>query len=107
MQRVLVIGAGAGGLMVANRMRRTIGRGKVGITVLERNDRHTYQPGFAPLLFDLDKPENLTRPTQDLLLNGISLIADEATLIAPKENKSNQVKFNLLKTVITSVPEPG
>ncbi|MFC2003277.1 NAD(P)/FAD-dependent oxidoreductase [Chloroflexota bacterium] len=87
MQRILVIGAGTGGVMAANRMRRAFGRDEVDITVLERSDRHIYQPGFVPLLFDLDKPENLIRPTQDLLLNGINLIADEATLINPKENK--------------------
>ncbi|MFC2008387.1 NAD(P)/FAD-dependent oxidoreductase [Chloroflexota bacterium] len=87
MQRIVVIGAGAGGVMAANRMRRALGRNEAEITVLERSERHVYQPGFVPLLFDLDKPENLVRPTKDLLLNGISLVADEATLIAPKENK--------------------
>jgi sulfide:quinone oxidoreductase len=41
---------------------------------------------FVPLLFDLDRPENLVRPTKELLLNGINLIADEAKLINPNGN---------------------
>jgi len=63
MQRIVVMGAGTGGIMVANRMRRVFGRNEADITVLERSDRHVYQPGFVPLLFDLDKPENLVRPS--------------------------------------------
>ena len=87
MQRILVIGAGSGGLMAANRMRRVLSRDEAEITVLERSDRHIYQPGFVPLLFDLEKPENLTRPTKDLLLKGVNLVVDEATLIDAKENR--------------------
>lgn len=87
MQRIIVIGAGSGGVMAANRMRRALGPDEAGITVLERSDHHIYQPGFVPLLFDLEKPENLVRPTRDLFLNGIDLISDEATLISPKDNK--------------------
>jgi len=87
MQRVVVIGAGSGGLMVANRMRRALSRDEAEITVLERSERHIYQPGFVPLLFNLEKPENLVKPTTDLLLKGVNLVADEATLIEPKENK--------------------
>ncbi|MFC2006023.1 NAD(P)/FAD-dependent oxidoreductase [Chloroflexota bacterium] len=87
MQRIVVIGAGSGGLMVANRMRRALSGDEAEISVLERSDRHIYQPGFVPLLFDLEKPENLVKPTKDLLLKGVNLVVDEATLINPTENK--------------------
>ncbi|MFC2122804.1 NAD(P)/FAD-dependent oxidoreductase [Bacteroidota bacterium] len=87
MKRIIVIGAGSGGVMAANRMRRQLSPEEAEITVLEKSERHIYQPGFVPLLFDLEKPENLVRPTKGLFLNGINLIPDEATLITPKENK--------------------
>jgi len=87
MPRILVVGGGSGGLMAANRMRRVLGRDEAEITVLERSHQHTYQPGFVPLLFDLEKPENLIKPTRDLLLKGVNLIADEATLINPADNQ--------------------
>lgn len=87
MQRIVIIGAGSGGVMAANRMRRALSREEADITVLERSDRHIYQPGLVPLLFDLEKPENLTRPTKDLLLEGVNLIIDKATAIRQKENK--------------------
>ena len=87
MKRIIVIGAGSGGVMAANRMRRQLSPEEAEITVLEKSERHIYQPGFVPLLFDLEKPENLVRPTKDVFLSGINLISDEATLISPKENK--------------------
>ncbi|MFC1990411.1 NAD(P)/FAD-dependent oxidoreductase [Chloroflexota bacterium] len=91
MKRIVVIGAGSGGLMAANRMRRALSRDEAEITVLEKSDRHIYQPGFVPLLFDLEKPENLTRPTRGLLLKGVNLVTDKATLINPKENRVTTV----------------
>jgi len=87
LKRIIVIGAGSGGVMAANRMRRQLSPEEAEITVLEKSERHIYQPGFVPLLFDLEKPENLVRPTKDVFLSGINLISDEATLISPKENK--------------------
>ncbi|MFC1980113.1 NAD(P)/FAD-dependent oxidoreductase, partial [Chloroflexota bacterium] len=85
--QIVVIGAGSGGLMAANRMRRALSRDEAKITILEKSEKHIYQPGFVPLLFDLEKQENLIKPTKDLLLKGVNLIIDEATLINPKENK--------------------
>ena len=86
MKSIVVVGAGSGGVMAANRMRRALNRDEAEITVLERSERHIYQPGFVPLVFDLEKPEDVVRPTKDLLLEGVNLVVDEATSINPKEN---------------------
>jgi len=87
MKRIVVIGGGSAGVMAANRMRRTLRRDEAEITVLERSDTHLYQPGLVPLLIDLDKLENLTRPMSDLLLGGVNLVTDEAKSIDQGENK--------------------
>ena len=87
MKRIVIVGAGSAGVMAANRMRREFSRDGAEITIIERSDRHIYQPGFVTLLFDLDKPENLIRATKDLLLDGINLIIDEVTSIDQGRNK--------------------
>lgn len=92
MKRIVVIGGGSAGVMAANRMRRTLRRDEAEITVVEKSDRHLYQPGLVPLLFDLDKPENLTRPMSDLLLGGVNLVIDEAKSIDQEENKITTAK---------------
>jgi len=93
MKRIVIVGAGSAGVMAANRMRREFSRDGAEITIIERSDRHIYQPGFVTLLFDLDKPENLIRPTKDLLLQGINLIIDEVTSIDQKKNKVTTAKY--------------
>jgi len=78
---------------VANRMRKELGRNEAEITIIERSHNHIYQPGLGKLLFGLEKPENLVRPTKDLLLKGINLIIDEVTSIDPKGNKVITAKY--------------
>jgi len=93
MKRIVIVGAGSAGVMVASRMRRALSEVEAEITVLEKSDKHIYQPGFVTLLFDLDKPENLIRPTKDLLLKGVNLITDEATSIDAEGNKVTTAKY--------------
>lgn len=87
MKQIVVLGGGSAGVMFANRMRKEFSEEAVGITVIERSDKHIYQPAFTLLVFDLDQPENLVRPTRELFYDGINVIIGEATKIDPKNNK--------------------
>lgn len=92
MKNVVILGGGSAGVMFANRMRKTFSEDEVQLTVIERSEKHIYQPAFTLLLFDLDNPENLIRPTKELFYDGINLIIDEATKIDPKSNKVTTAK---------------
>ncbi|MCL0042431.1 NAD(P)/FAD-dependent oxidoreductase [Thermodesulfovibrionales bacterium] len=85
--RVLVLGGGSVGTMFANRMRKAFSKDEVEIIVLERSEKHIYQPAFTLLVFDLEDQKNIIRPTKDLFFEGINLIIDEATKIDPQNNK--------------------
>lgn len=93
MKHIVILGAGSAGVMFANRMRKEFTEEAVGITVIEKSDKHIYQPAFTLLVFDLEQPENLVRPTRDLFYDGINLITDEATKIDPKNNKVTTAKY--------------
>lgn len=58
--RILILGGGTGGTLVANRLDRVYGR-EASITVLDRDDRHVYQPGLLMLPFGLMEPEEIVR----------------------------------------------
>lgn len=87
MKQILILGGGSAGVMFANRMRKEFSKDEAEITVVEKSDKHIYQPAFTLVVFGLDDPENLVRPTKDLFFEGINLIMDEATKIDPKNNK--------------------
>ena len=69
--RIVVLGAGTGGTIVANRLRRRLDADKAEIHVVDVDDRHLYQPGLLFLPFGLTDPRGLVRPRRSLLRGGI------------------------------------
>ena len=58
--RIAIIGGGTGGTLVANRLQRHYGE-DVRITVIDRDDRHLYQPGLLFVPFGMARPADLVR----------------------------------------------
>ena len=58
--RVVIIGAGTAGTLTANRLDRVYGD-SAEIIVIDRDDRHLYQPGLLFVPFGLAKPDKLVR----------------------------------------------
>ena len=71
MKRVVVLGGGTGGTIVANRLRRRFGPDEVEIHVVDRDDRHVYQPGLLFVPFGLTAVERIVRPRRRQLRDGI------------------------------------
>ena len=55
--RIVIVGAGTGGTMMANRLRRAHPRDQVEIVVVDRDDDHIYQPGLLFVPFGLARAE--------------------------------------------------
>jgi sulfide:quinone oxidoreductase len=83
MRRLVVLGAGTGGTMVVNKLRRRLGADWQ-ITVVEKSDRHHYQPGYLFIPFDACQPEDLVRPTARYLPDGVDLVQAEVDLVDPR-----------------------
>ena len=65
MKRILILGAGTGGALCANLLSHRLDLKQWSITVIDREQRHVYQPGllFLPLaLYGYTKAEDLVRP---------------------------------------------
>ena len=60
-KHVVILGAGTGGTLAANRLRRVLSA-DVRITVVDQDDDHVYQPGLLFLPFGLATVEDLVRP---------------------------------------------
>ncbi|MQA79673.1 MAG: NAD(P)/FAD-dependent oxidoreductase [Streptosporangiales bacterium] len=69
-RRIVILGGGTGGTSVANRLRRKLGD-DARITVVDRDDRHVYQPGLLLVPFGLAVPEKIVRPRQQQLRDGV------------------------------------
>jgi sulfide:quinone oxidoreductase len=76
-QRIVILGAGTGGTMMANRLRKAHSLDDVEIVVVDRDDDHVYQPGLLFVPFGLARPAEITRPRATQLRNGIDLRRSE------------------------------
>jgi sulfide:quinone oxidoreductase len=60
----VILGGGTGGTMTANRLRRRFDPGELEIHLVDRDDRHVYQPGLLFVPFGLAHVEEIVRPRQ-------------------------------------------
>ena len=51
MKKVLVLGGGTAGTIVANRLRKAYPASKLAVTVVDQDNDHHYQPGYLFLPF--------------------------------------------------------
>jgi sulfide:quinone oxidoreductase len=90
MERIVILGGGVGGTLVANllvrKLRRRIDRGEVDVTVIDQTGNHTYQPGFMYLAMGGERAANLTRPERSLLDRRVQLIVDEVVRVDEAES---------------------
>jgi sulfide:quinone oxidoreductase len=70
-KRIVILGGGTGGTLVANRLRRALDEAGAEITVVDQDDAHVYQPGLLFVPFGLADPAELTRPRHRQLHPGI------------------------------------
>ena len=78
--KILIVGGGMGGTILANNLARRLTselrNGKVQLTMLTASERHMYQPGLLYLAIGRMTPEELYRDQASLLEPGIGLHVD-------------------------------
>jgi sulfide:quinone oxidoreductase len=76
-KHVVILGGGTGGTMVANRLRRRFDVDELEIHVVDRDDRHVYQPGLLFVPFGLARLDEIVRPRRRQLHGGIAFHENE------------------------------
>lgn len=72
--------------MTANRLRRLYASDEAAITVVDRDDRHVYQPGLLFLPFGLARAEDIVRSRRRQLRSGIDFHESEVERVVLDEN---------------------
>jgi sulfide:quinone oxidoreductase len=60
-KQIVILGGGTGGTITANRLRKRLSRDDADIHVVDRDDRHIYQPGLLFVPFGLADPGEIVR----------------------------------------------
>ena len=92
MKRLLILGAGTAGTMVANRLARLLDAEDWRITVVDQDEIHYYQPGFLFIPFGTYGKADVMRPKRDYLPREVEVILSEVTLIDPTAKRVTLAK---------------
>ncbi len=83
--KVLILGAGTGGISVAARLSRLLGAGNV--TIVDQAETHFYQPLWTLVGAGLVKKEVTGRPLADLIPKNVTWIKESVLEIRTEERK--------------------
>jgi len=83
--KILVVGAGAGGLMALSRLRRALPNAD--ITVISPNETHLYQPGQIFMAAGLYTIDDIKKENKEFIPEGVKWIKDEVAAFDPDNNK--------------------
>ncbi len=113
MKRLVILGAGTAGTMVANRITREMDCEDWHITVIDQSETHYYQPGFLFIPFGIYSSSDVIKPSRDYLPPGVEVITSRIELVEPhlnrvrieKDNRYIPYDFLIVATGTRIVPE--
>ncbi len=90
MKRIVILGAGTAGTIVANRLcrryRAELRAGHLAITIVDQDDRHVYQPGLLFVPFGTYRPAEIVKPRRASLPPEVGYVRAAIDRVAPEEN---------------------
>ena len=87
MKKLLILGAGTGGTIMANKLRKELPRDEWIITIVDQSKVHYYQPGFLFIPFGYYKKADVIKPTQNFLPIGVNSVYKMINHIDAENNK--------------------
>jgi sulfide:quinone oxidoreductase len=76
MKKLLILGGGTGGTMMANKMRRKLSK-DWSITVIDKDNIHDYQPGYLFVPFGINSPQEIRKTKREFFDPGIEFVVAE------------------------------
>ncbi len=87
MKKLLILGAGTAGTMVANRLSRMLDMDEWQITIVDQHETHYNQPGFLFIPFGVYEKKDVIKPKRNFIPAGVELILSEIEVIEPEKNQ--------------------
>lgn len=111
MKNLVIIGAGTGGTIMANKLAGPLRRRGWKITVIDRDDNHYYQPGFLLVPFGIYHPEDLVRHRSSLLPKSVDFLTAGVEEIKPQSKQvrltdGREINYDLLLIATGTHPRP-
>ncbi|MGB3077225.1 MAG: FAD-dependent oxidoreductase [Chitinophagales bacterium] len=111
MKRILILGAGTSGTMMANHLKHELDHAEWEIAIIDESDTHYYQPGYLFLPFDIYEPEDIQKPIRNFIPHGVNFMQEKIAKILPVEKKvltenGDTIHYDLLIIATGTKPAP-
>jgi sulfide:quinone oxidoreductase len=87
MKKLLILGAGTAGTMMANKLHKAFDQEEWEITIVDQYKTHYYQPGFLFIPFNIYNKEDVIKPKSNFFPPGVKVIYKAIDKIIGEENK--------------------
>jgi sulfide:quinone oxidoreductase len=95
MNRIVILGAGTAGTIMANHLCKKTNKNKWSITIIDQHEKHYYQPGFLFIPFGIYSEQDVVKDKVKFLPKGVEYLQVPLQLIDAEHNKvileNNQV----------------
>ncbi len=112
MKRILILGGGTAGTMMANKLDKVLAADEWSITVVDQYRTHYYQPGFLFIPFGIYTQKDVEKPKRDFLpprvqvvFSGIDRILPEKNQVRLEDGKLLGYDFLIIATGVKTCPE--
>ncbi len=112
MKTILILGAGTGGTMVANKLVPMLDPNEWQLIIVDNNETHYYQPGFLFIPFDIYSSSDVIKPKRNFLPSQVKLILSDIERIDPHQkqvflhNLNSPIRYDILVIATGSHIQP-
>jgi sulfide:quinone oxidoreductase len=86
MKKIVILGAGTGGTIMANLLRKRLDGKDWSLAVIDKDDDHYYQPGFLFIPFGFYKREDILKKKSRFIPKGVEFVIAEVERVDPAGN---------------------
>ncbi|RTL49864.1 MAG: NAD(P)/FAD-dependent oxidoreductase [Sphingobacteriales bacterium] len=86
MKKIVILGAGTAGTMMANHLKHELKHDEWDITIIDERKEHHYQPGYLFLPFDIYAPEDIIKSITEFIPKGVHFINKRIEKVVPTSN---------------------
>lgn len=87
MKKILILGAGTAGTIMANLLKKKINLSEWSISIVDQFETHYYQPGFLFLPFGIYKEKDVMKKKSSFIPKGVEYIQTKIDRIQAEDNK--------------------
>ena len=81
MRKIVILGSGAGGTMVANNLCKELDENEWEITIIDKDEKHHFQSGYLFIPFGVYTKQDVLKPKKEFIPQGVRFVVDTVVKI--------------------------